>query len=611
MKKIFYFLLALPMVFAACQPEEPGIENKVYNLSVTSESVLNFEAEGGQGVITYNLAEVTRTKPVPQPQVEATCAAAWVTQLRVAENITFNVAANDGDARETKVVITYGEQKFEVVVKQAAPAYNGVTFEAKMLVGEYYGEYYTPYAGNYYIFFTDNGFDENGYVLPNTTYYQLDMYGPLYEGDAVNGYIPLAVGTYYFDANDTMSLYTIGKSYSNFKYCDSDKKVSQSQFEDAELVVNEDGSCVLNVTIDGVNHLVTFSGETMINDKRIVNQPAENIELEVGYAYGTYYGDQYNPGWADNFLFFLSDTGADEIGWELPNGRYYRFDLYSELLDTAEGITIPYGTYVIDANNTFEPWTIAASFSEYYIMDDSGWDYIESGSIVAGTVTIDAEGVVAKILVDDAWHTITYKGAVGPFDDQSVGDIGGKEGPYSTLTEDLVCNLSNHNLYYMNYGDYYEVGLQNWTFGIMPKSYEGDFVQFDVLASATSYTDFFGEYTISDSMDPYTSATGRFDYYDGYASMSGSWYYTNDGVTMAPFIEGTMSIEDNGDGTVTVEFSVYDDYYNNVSGSWTGKMLSASQISACSVDLKQSQKMGVKSAPVKRLVATKKSNSKF
>mgnify|MGYP003299338846 CR=1 FL=1 len=70
MKKLFYLLLCLPLAFAACQPEEPGVENKVYNLSVTSESVLNFEAEGGQGVITYNLAEVTRTKPVPEPQVD-------------------------------------------------------------------------------------------------------------------------------------------------------------------------------------------------------------------------------------------------------------------------------------------------------------------------------------------------------------------------------------------------------------------------------------------------------------------------------------------------------------------------------------------------------------
>ena len=598
------------MVFAACQPESDSVEPaKSYELTVTSEKSMEFTAEGGNGEITYALVEQTRSEaPL---KVAASCDAAWISEIEVAEKITFVVAANEGDARQTKIVVTYGDQALEVAVNQAAPAYDGVTFEAKMLVGEYYGEYYTPYAGNYYIFLTDNGFDENGYVLPNTTYYQLDMYGPLYEGEAVNGYIPLAAGTYYFDPNDTMSIFTIGKSYSCYMNSDSEKNVDKINFDAAELVVEEDGSCVLTVTVDGVNHVVTFSGESMINDRRSYNEGAEDVELEVSYAYGTYYGDQYNPGWADNFLFFLSDTGADEIGWELPNGRYYRFDLYSELIDTAEGVTIPYGTYVIDSNNTFEPWTIAASFSEYYIMDDSGWDYVESGSIYAGTVTIDAEGVVAKILVDDAWHTITYKGAVGPFDDQSIGDIDGKEGPFSTLTEDLVCNLSNHNLYYMNYGDYYEVGLQNWTFGIMPKTYEGDFVQFDVLASATSYTDFFGEYIISDSMDPYTSATGRFVYYDGYASMSGSWYYTNDGVTMAPFIEGTMSIEDNGDGTVTVEFSVYDDYYNNVSGSWTGKMLSANQMSTRAVDLKQSHKVELKSASVKKLVATKKSNSKF
>ncbi|MBQ5736748.1 MAG: hypothetical protein IIV52_03445 [Alistipes sp.] len=34
--------------------------------------------------------------------------------------MTFNVAANDGEARETEVVVTYGEQKVRGSVKQAA-----------------------------------------------------------------------------------------------------------------------------------------------------------------------------------------------------------------------------------------------------------------------------------------------------------------------------------------------------------------------------------------------------------------------------------------------------------------------------------------------------------
>ena len=124
MKKLFYLLLALPMMLAACteKPEPapaPTPDEKSYELSITSALEMNFEAEGGNGVITYELKEVTRASQ-PQPEVAATCEAEWVSDVTVAENITFVVAANEGAARDTKVVVTYGEQSFEVAVKQVA-----------------------------------------------------------------------------------------------------------------------------------------------------------------------------------------------------------------------------------------------------------------------------------------------------------------------------------------------------------------------------------------------------------------------------------------------------------------------------------------------------------
>ena len=115
---------------------------------------------------------------------------------------------------------------------------------------------------------------------------------------------------------------------------------------------------------------------------------------------------------------------------------------------------------------------------------------------------------------------------------------------------------------------------------------EGDFVQFDVLAGADSTTNFFGEYAINDSFEAYTSYTGYIDW-DGY--MVGAWYYTDDGYTMAPFVDGTMSVVDNGDGTVTVEFDVYDDCDNNITGSWTGAMLSADELSTRAADIKKAE----------------------
>ena len=612
LRRLFFALLALPLAFAACEPVEPGVENKEYNINLTSENVLNFEAEGGQGVITYNLIEVTRNSVAPQPEVEATCAAEWITDITVAETITFNVAANEGEARETKIVVSYDEQEIEVAIKQAAKIVepepeDGVVFEAQVLTGEYYGDYYTPDAGNYYIFFSDYGFSEDGNLLTNSIYYQLDLYGVLYEGEAVNGYIPLPEGTYTLDVNDTMTVGTIGYSYSCYMKTNSSEIEVELPFDAAELVVAADGSCVLTATIQGEKHTVTFSGMSTISDKREVNTGGEDQEMEAQYASATYYGDQYSPGVADNFYFFLSDKGFDADGWELPNATYYRFDLFSDIVNPEEGLAIPYGTYTID-NGSSEPFTIGAQYSAYYIMDSEGWDYAVSSAITSGTVTISEDGVVADLMIAGAHHVVTFSGDIIVTDASSGGGEGGGEGPYSTLWEDYRCNFDDHTLYYAYYGDYYEVGYMNWTFAIMPNGGAGDFVQFDVLADVNSTTDFCGEYTISNSYEAYTAITGEIDW-EGY--MVGAWYYTEDGYTMAPFVDGAMSVVDNGDGTVTVEFDVYDDCDNNITGSWTGAMLSADELSTRAADIKKAEVKSVE-APVKRAIEVKKRDiSKF
>lgn len=115
LKNLFYFLLALPLVFAACEPtEEPTPEQKEPKLTLTSNSEINFAAEGGEGTITYTLENA-----VEGTELTATCEAEWITDITVTEAITFTVAANEETAeREAKVVVAYGELTFEVAVKQ-------------------------------------------------------------------------------------------------------------------------------------------------------------------------------------------------------------------------------------------------------------------------------------------------------------------------------------------------------------------------------------------------------------------------------------------------------------------------------------------------------------
>ena len=113
LRNLFYLLLALPLVFAACE-NLGGDEAKDPKLTV-STTVKSFEADGGVGYISYTLANAPA-----DAQVTATCDAEWITNLTVNTKISFDVAENTTpEARETKIVVSYEAQVFEVPVEQA------------------------------------------------------------------------------------------------------------------------------------------------------------------------------------------------------------------------------------------------------------------------------------------------------------------------------------------------------------------------------------------------------------------------------------------------------------------------------------------------------------
>ena len=730
-KNLFYLLLALPLVFAACNetPDVPPTPEAKPSLTLTSDAVLNFGAEGGEAEITYNLQN-----PVEDTELTVACEADWVEAV-AGDKVRVTVAANDGEAREAKIVVAYGDLNFEVAVKQAAKAakeylydevlvygerisladygfpdnyyligfydesnqillgvvivgaegesilsagtytaangglmmegmelyigeteeyffeggngtivvggdIDGYTFdieltnadaqnfhftfegvingmnltgnlptedvnmEATYLGGEYYGTDYTE-TYNYYLLLSDKGIGEDGYVIPYGTYYQVDLYGLEGEVDE-EGYIHVPAGTYTFDANDTTAEWTMGNYYSRYSKVNGDGTAydAQSGFEAGQAVVTEN-SIVLEVTIAGVKHTVTYNGAPKLYVGGSGGGSGENVEMEAEYAYAFYYGDQYAPGVADNYYLFLSDLGLDADGYEQANGTYYRFDIYAPI--SADNATkVPAGTYAIDMTDSGALWTASLSYSAYFILDEYGWDYVSNDYPASGTVVVGEDGtIVAEVtmLMSGATHKVTYNGGnIEVFDNSSSG--GGDDVVYSTLTGDWNCNLSAHTLYYQSYGDWYEVGYQNWVIAIMPNSQAGDFVQFDLLAGADSFTSFAGEYTISDSLDAYTAYPGYID--DGY--LAGAWYYKEDGVTMAPFVDGWVDIVDNGDGTYTVEFDVYDDADYNLTGSWTGEIASAAELQSAtrSSSMKQLNSIVVnEAAPVakERIVA--------
>ncbi|MBR2429239.1 MAG: BACON domain-containing protein [Alistipes sp.] len=119
MKKLFTLFTLCTLSFVACEMAPSPVTKAIFTLRSATE--MSFEAEGGDGTICYSIEwrEESRSSAAQPPQVE--CSAEWVTiGATNYEECKFTVAQNEGEARDTKIVLTYSGESIEVVVRQAA-----------------------------------------------------------------------------------------------------------------------------------------------------------------------------------------------------------------------------------------------------------------------------------------------------------------------------------------------------------------------------------------------------------------------------------------------------------------------------------------------------------
>lgn len=455
--------------------------------------------------------------------------------------------------------------------------------------GMYYGTSYSD-AHNYYMLFSDNGMDEEGWELPNSKYYKVDLYGEEGVTDS-EGYISIPVGEYVLDMNDTCAAGTIAVSYCGYFETDANCEFGDMlYYEDATLVVTESGA-TLTVVIEDVTHVVTYNGEVKIVNPDAGNEgggSGEVIERELSYGDAVYYGQEYSIG-ADNFYFTLSDVGFDEDGAAKPNGTYYRFDIYAEVGD---GSAIPAGTYNLDLDDTCTPGTFGFYYSSYYVTNEDATDYVDVDYMNDGYLTVYEDGTIyaeVTMMISKATHKISFSGDVTIVDlATGGGDVGGGDdnyegsySDYSTLAEDLEVALSAHTLYYTYYGDYYNEN-RNWSVMLVPNSglgSEGDYLVLDLLGDASSVQHFEGTYNIEDTLGSWTSVAGYADE-DGY--LGGSFYYAYDSegaiASLATFNRGTVTIDELDMGMATLTLDAYDYLDNHITASWTGFMRPESEL---------------------------------
>lgn len=313
------------MAFVACEKkasDTPVDTPKEYTLELISPEVMEFTAEGGVGVIEWAFNEVTRSSIVAAPHPNLcgyrpiptfTTEAEWIT-LNTPEFAMFAVAANEGEAREAAIVITYGEQSKSVTIKQEGVAVEDEAIEFAAAVRLSCEEYELPW-NNFAIAFEDA-----------TSEYQLALLLVGAEGDEV-----LAEGTYNAD-NGGLDLYS------------SLLMVGLDEYEIAEGVaeVALDGEVydfdITITTADGQEYTFTYTGEV----EDMVQEPA--VVEPVAFEPVAVKAERYMIG---NFFlqFYIDDT------------RYHELDMYDEIHPNDDLLSAGTYTYADEAIGTWSTFS--------------------------------------------------------------------------------------------------------------------------------------------------------------------------------------------------------------------------------------------------------------
>lgn len=423
-------LLFALVAFAACQTEtpepqpqpepEPQPEVKEPKLTLTSEATLEFEATGGEGIITYTLEN-----SVEGIELEAECEAEWVTDLTVGENVTFSVAANDVEqVRQTTISVTYGELGFEVLVKQAAkeaeptpepePEYTEMPYISGIYFGNSYGATENDYNYSLALSTNENCFDiitGEVTILENSTYLFLDLYASE-PAENLNISFNIPQGDYTLDTTDSAVAGTIGATYSSL-YIAGDVEGEEILFTSGNVTVTAEG-IEAKLYDEAGNEYHYFCPQTVVDNSNNFGPqwaPEEqstltedlNVEFTDGSIYAECYGDYYVIG-KNTWMYFVDDNAT---------GDSFCFEL---LTDTSA--EFPVGTFPVSNNLNNTQMALPGYLNgdgetmwSWYSLYDADYSVIGSTPIVGGEITITDNGddtfTVTIAVVDDLGHNLT------------------------------------------------------------------------------------------------------------------------------------------------------------------------------------------------------------
>lgn len=422
MKRIFSIaLMAMLALFTACDnSDEAG--NGGANFKLTSSNQFEVDANGGSKVITYTIAkkisgEIVNTE-VKQGE------AAVKTISHPAEGVIL-VEFDANTTSSTRIVIiraTYGNESFDVVFSQkSGGSISGkfdVEFEGTYLNGYYYGEEYGEGADLYLLHISDKPMNNAGQLYANATYYRIYAHAPL--GNA--GVLPN--GTYSFSETLVMDTYVVVGQYSLLYLTGTDDETTEMKsYSAAKMIVSSD-KVVLELTIDGKRHRVTYNGSLECQDARENsgneggdsgnnNNPTGGQDGEAKSTYTSDHhvtfdgehrakwgceGDYWKTGYSNYTIFIMNKSNGYVFGDTL------QFDLITD--NKSEDGDFD-GKYTI--SNTPGKMVMMAGFTNNYAQAVGSWllEY-GSGSDMAGfaNYAMLKSGTAEFIKNSDGTHTV-------------------------------------------------------------------------------------------------------------------------------------------------------------------------------------------------------------
>ncbi len=578
MKKLFFFLLALPLIFAACettpepqpdpQPDPKPDPKPEYVMEMDFAAAIRYpSAELDMPENSYVLLFVDDAERyefflfISGEEGETALKAgkyaaedAYLYDLDTEDEYTFA----EGEAT---VGIDGDIYTFDMVMANEEGGLYHFTYEGTLMQEEPEPtpepKDFTPvYVEAYRAQGWDLGNFELDLYINDELYHALDMQDMFNPNDG-----HLSEGFYTMD-NGSIT------EWSNFVWDIETGEGAHVTAAEITITHYEDGTTNLkgffeseygdHLDIDwtGVVAGFVFGGETPEPPT-----PGEDFDFTAPYMACEYYSADTMGTPSNNYWVVLSDDEACSTQSLAPGATYIALDLYSD----AEQDSLPLGTYTFDANDSGENNTLGFYYSYGLVMSESGEPQVWYG-FSDGTVTITEGKIYAELTREDNGGkvTVTYEG------DLAFGNGGGSEGG-SDLESDVELNITGAGIHSEYYMDYYGVGSDNWGITVFEddSTESGAYLQFDILSSVYA-DDWRGEYIslneATTSYD-YTFIPGQIS--NGY--YAGSWYieFENGEVAgaQAALVGGTVEFVFNEDGSKTIVLDCVDANGNKITGT--------------------------------------------